>query len=116
MTILTSAQQCENKVMPLKKWKSTSYIKKIVEKRKVTTGLLVISQMFEKYKKDIYMIKLMIFLKIGFRDINVAFTRVSILKGAVSMVEMMPVAKRKFVEPYRLICQKLLTGSVMICL
>ena len=52
MTILTSAQQGENTVMPLKK---------IVEKRKVTTGLLVISQMFEKYKKDIYMIKLMIF-------------------------------------------------------
>ena len=61
MTILTSAQQGENTVMPLKKWKSASYIKKIVEKRKVTTGLLVISQMFEKYKKDIYMIKLMIF-------------------------------------------------------
>ena len=43
--------------------------------REITAGLLVILQMFPKYTKDIDMITSKIFLKLDFREINVAFAR-----------------------------------------
>ena len=54
--------------------------KKMVEKKKVTTDLLVFFQMFQKFTKDVCMIRSMVFLKINFRHINADFVRVSIPK------------------------------------
>ena len=42
-------------LMTLNKWKCTPYTKKMEKKkRKVTQGLLVFFQMFQKYTKDVY--------------------------------------------------------------
>ena len=67
--------------MTLKKRRSSPYGKKMVEKKKVATVLLVVfSHMFESYTKDVYIIKSMSFLKIGFQNNNAVFARFSIFK------------------------------------
>ena len=67
--------------MTLKKRRSGPYGKKMVEKKKVATVLLVVfSHMFESYTKDVYIIKSMSFLKIGFQNNNAVFARFSIYK------------------------------------
>ena len=65
--------------MTLYKQRSVPYTKTMAEKRKVTIGLLVFFQMFQKYTKDVYMIKSMTFLTITFQKINAAFERVPII-------------------------------------
>ena len=66
-----------NTLRTLKKRKSTPYIKKMAKKRKVIIGLLVLSQMFQKYIKHAQ-IKSITSLKIGFRNFNAVFARVTI--------------------------------------
>ena len=54
--------------------------KKMVEKKKVTTDLLVFFQMFQKFTKGVCMTRSMIFLKINFLNTNADFVRVLIPK------------------------------------
>ena len=54
--------------------------KKDGRKEKMTTDLSVFFQMLQKFTKDVFMIKSMIFQKINFLDINADFVRVSIPK------------------------------------
>ena len=53
-------------------------MKKIVEKKKVTTVLSVFFQMIQKFTRGVCMIRSMIFLKIHFRDINTDIVRIKI--------------------------------------
>ena len=55
---LISASKTENTLKTLKKRNCT---KKMIEKKKVTTDLSVFFQMFQKFSKDVCMIKSMTF-------------------------------------------------------
>ena len=48
-------------VLATKQGTSSNYTKKMIEKRKVTIKLFLFSQMFQKHKKDVSIIKSMIF-------------------------------------------------------
>ena len=71
--VLYLADSCMRKieyVMTLKKWKPTPFKKMMVEKRKVSTVLLLFFKMHQKYTKDVYMMRVIISLTIDFRHIK----------------------------------------------
>ena len=53
---------------------------RMVETKKVTTGLLVFFQMLQKFTKGVCMIRSIIFLKIRFLDVNVQKALFSMVK------------------------------------
>ena len=80
LLILISASKMENTLKTLKKRRCVPCTKKMAEKKKVTTDLLLFFQMFQKFPKSPCVTRSMIFLKIIFLDVNADFVRVSMPK------------------------------------
>ena len=88
----------------------------MVKKGKVTIGL---SQMSQKYTKDVYMIKFYDFFEIRFLKCKCGILkRFNTQNGLLSLVKKMllPSDRKNFVELDRQICQEHSTASVTICL
>ena len=88
----------------------------MVKKGKVTIGL---SQMSQKYTKDVYMIKFYDFFEIRFLKCKCGILkRFNTQNGLLSLVEKMllPSDRKNFVELDRQIFQEHSTASVTICL
>ena len=68
--MLINASKTENTLKTLKMPKCFPYTKKMVEKKKVTTDLLVFCQMFQVFTKSVCMIRSMVLLKINFQYIK----------------------------------------------